>query len=191
MKKLIAIALLFIHFYNIGGPLLLHEILVYQSDRLFNKEIGQNHYNIADLSEIRIPANMPGMSDWKDYQNLSGRIQFGNTAYNYVKIKMTRTAIYLVCIPNYATTHWCDKNIINATQIPDIPVPKKEHVPFGKINLATFNYQSVFYKFSSPVFVVRKTVYNKQANFLYSIITGPGQPPDAALSHRKIYQCFG
>ena len=179
MKKFIAILLLFIHFYNIGGQLLFHEYLVYQSNKLFNEEISQNHYNVADLTEIRIPANMPGISDWKNYQNLSGRIQFGNTAYNYVKIKMTRTAIYLVCIPNYATTHLCDINIINATQIPDIPVPKKDHVPFGKINLATYNHPAIYYKFSVPVFMVRMSLYCKHEDILHSIITGPGRPPDA------------
>lgn len=178
MKKLIAISLLLIHFYNIGGQLLFHEFLVYQSDKLFNEEISQNRYNIADLTEIRIPANMHGISDWKTYQNLSGRIQFGNTAYNYVKIKMTSTAIYLVCVPNYATTHLCDKNVINATQIPDIPVSKKDHVPFGKINLATYSHQSALYKFSVPIVMIRGGLYYKQANILYSVIIGPGQPPD-------------
>jgi len=121
---------------------------------------------------------MPGISDWKSYQNLSGRIQFGNTAYNYIKIKMTRTAIYLVCIPNYATTHLCDRNIINATQIPDIPVPKKDHVPFGKINLTAYNHQAVYYKFSVPVFMVRNALCYQQADILCFIIAGPGQPPD-------------
>jgi hypothetical protein len=178
VKKIIALLLLFIHFYNIGGQLLFHEYLVYQSDKLFDKEINQNHYNVDDLTEIRIPINMPGLENWKSYQNLRGRIQFGNTAYNYVKIKMTRNAIYLVCIPNYATTHLYDINIINATQIPDIPVPKKDHVPFGKINLATYNHQSMYYKFSTPIFMIRKVIYYEQANILHSIITGPGRPPD-------------
>ncbi|BAU52678.1 hypothetical protein [Mucilaginibacter gotjawali] len=178
MKKLIAIALLLIHFYNIGGQLLFHEYLVYQSDKLFNEQISQNRYNIDDLTEIRIPANMPGISDWKTYQNLNGRIQFGNTAYNYIKIRMTRTAIYLVCIPNYATTRLCDKNVINATQIPDIPVPKKGHVPFGKINLATYSHQCVHYKFSIPIFMIQAGIFYKQADILYLTMIGPGRPPD-------------
>ncbi len=178
MKKLIAITLLTVHLFNIGGQLAFHEYLVYQSDKLFNEQIGENHYNIDDLTEIRVPANMPGITDWKGYENLSGRIQFGNTAYNYVKIRMTRNAIYLVCIPNYATTHLSDQNIIYARQVPDIPVPKKDHVPFGKINIVAYNHQSVYYQFSTPLIKVRKTVSCYHSFIPNPLIKGPGQPPD-------------
>ncbi len=174
--------LLAILLFNIGGPLAFHEYLVYQSDKLFNEQISENHYSIDDLAEIKVPANMPGITDWKNYENLSGRIQFGNTAYNYVKIRMTRNAIYLVCIPNYATTHLSDRNIIYARQVPDIPVPKKEHVPFGKINLVAFNYQTIHYKFSTPLIKVRKTVSCYHSFIPNPLIKGPGQPPDTILS---------
>jgi len=178
LKKLIAIALLTVHLFNIGGPLAFHEYLVYESDKLFNEQIGENHYNIDDLVEIKVSANMPGVTDWKGYEKLSGRIQFKNSAYNYVKIKMTRNAIYLVCIPNYATTHLSGQNIIYARQVPDIPVPKKDHVPFGKINLIAYNYQAVHYKFSIPLIKVRKTVSCNHSFIPNPLIKGPGQPPD-------------
>ena len=178
MKKLTAISLLFIHLFNIGGQLSVYQYLVYKSDKFFNKQISENHYNIDDLTEIRIPANMPGIADWKNYENLCGRVQFENSAYNYVKIKMTRKAIYLVCVPNYATTRLSDQNIINARQIADIPVPKKEHVPFGKINLVAYNYQVVRYTFSIPVIGARKNINYEDIFIPNSPVSGPGQPPD-------------
>ena len=178
MKRFVAIWLLFILLFNIGGPLAFHEYLVYKSDKLFNKQISEHHYSINDLTAIRIPVNMPGFADWKNYQNLNGRVQFENSAYNYVKIKITKNAIYLVCIPNYPTTHLSDQNIIDARQIPDIPVPKKEHVPFGKINLAAYNCQTIYYKFSVPIIETSKTITNHHSFILNSCISGPGQPPD-------------
>ncbi len=75
MKKLLAILLLLIHLFNIGGQLAFHEYLVYQSDKFFNEQISENHYNIDDLTEICIPVNMPGITDWKSYENLSGSVQ--------------------------------------------------------------------------------------------------------------------
>ena len=170
--------LLTIHLFNIGGALAFHEYLVYKSDKLFNEQISENHYNIDDLTEIRVPVSMPGMTDWKNYENLSGRIQFGNSAYNYVKIKMTGNAIYLMCIPNYATTHLSDRNIIYARQVPDIPVPKKDHVPFGKINLAAYNHQAISYKFSTPLIKFSKTISCNHSFIPNPLIKGPGQPPD-------------
>jgi hypothetical protein len=182
LKKLIAISLLLIHLFNTGRQLTFYEYLAYQSDKLFNEQIDKNNYNIHDLTEIRIPANMPGITDWKNYVSLRGRVQFGETAYNYVKIKMTRTAIYLVCVPNYTTTHLSNKNIIDVRQIPDIPVSKKSHVPVGKINFTTYHHQNVSYRLLSPIISNSKPPILFQFFLPDACIAGPGQPPDRAAA---------
>jgi hypothetical protein len=179
LKKLIAISMLIILLFNIGGQLAFHEYLVYQSDKFFNDQISKHHYNIDDLAEIRIPVNIPCMPQQEGYENISGRVQFGSTAYNYVKIKMTRDTMYLMCIPNYATTQLSSQNIIYVKQIPDIPVPKKEHVPFGKINLMVCNYQAENYKFLTPVITTTNNFTGNQFYIPASSISGPCQPPDA------------
>ena len=156
----------------------MHQYLVYQSDKLFNDQISKNYYNIDDLREVRIPVNMPGTSDWKAYENLSGEVQFANSSYNYVKMKVTRNAIYLMCIPNYTTTHLYGQNIIYAPQIQDIPASKKDHVPFGKINLVAYSHQIIQYKFSIPILALSKAICNHHSIIPNSCITGSGQPPD-------------
>lgn len=156
----------------------MHWYLVYQSDRLFNEQVSQGKYNVNDLVEVKIPVHMPTIQDWKDYTYINGQVQFQNNCYNYVKLKMTRDTIYLVCIPNYTTTRLADHNVIDARQIPDIPVSKKEHVPFGKINLATYNYQSLHYKFAIPLVMVRKNVNGDCLITSALFSSGPGQPPD-------------
>lgn len=178
MKKLIAISLLTVHLFNIGGQLLFYQYQRYKSDKFYNEQIGKNLYNIEDLTEIRIPANMPNIVDWKYYQNLSGRVQFENSSYNYVKIRMTKKAIYLMCVPNYQTTRLSNQNIIYARQVKDIPIPKKDHVPFGKINLTVYNNQTTHFRFSLPVVIVKKPINTNHSIILSCFITGPGQPPD-------------
>jgi hypothetical protein len=178
LKKLIAISLLFIHLFNVGGPLALHQYLVYKSDRFYNKQIAKNLYNTQDLTEIKVPVSLHNTVVWSYYQNLEGRIQFKNTAYNYVKIKITKSFIYLLCVPNYETTHLADHNVIYARQISDIPVSKKEHVPFGKISLTVYNHELVLYSFSVPLIETRKIIINKQVFMGMPVINGPGQPPD-------------
>jgi hypothetical protein len=179
LKRVLAILLLLIHLFNIGGQLVLHEYLVYKTYKFYNKQISENHYDINDLTEIRIPVSMPGVVAGGGYVNINGSVQFKNTGYNYVRIKITSDAIYLLCIPNYASTHLSERNIIDARQIPDIPVPKKDHVPFGKINLASYNYQTTLYKFSVPLETAGKIICDKQLIIPNSSITGPGQPPDS------------
>ncbi len=183
MKKLIAILLLFIHFVNTTGQLAIYEYFVYKSNKLFNEQINRNRYNVDDLTEIKVPVNLPGITDWKNYEKLSGRIQFGASAYNYVKIRMTRNAIYLVCIPNYETTHLAETNVIYARQIPDIPVTKKDHVPFGKTNSVDYNYQVMDYKFRIPIITTAIVFCGDHSDAANFNITGPAQPPDSLSNH--------
>jgi hypothetical protein len=182
LKKLVAIVLLSIHLFNIGGQLAFHQFLVYRSDKFFNDQISKNHYKLDDLSEIKVPVNMPGITDWTSFQNLSGRVQFKDASYNYVKIKITRHAIYLICVPNYETTHLSDQNIISARQIADIPVSRKDHVPFGKVNLTVYHCQIAYYQFSAPLIITTKNIDNSYCIIPNTFITGPGQPPDSSAN---------
>jgi hypothetical protein len=132
LKKFIALFLLSVHLLNIGGQLALHQYLAYKSDKFYNKQISKGLYNVKDLAEIAIPVNLPNIHDWNSFENIAGQIQFNKTSYNYVKMKVTRTAIHLMCIPNYDATQPVDNNVVNAKGVKDIPVPQKDHVPYGK-----------------------------------------------------------
>ncbi len=180
LKRLIAITVLLVHLFSIGGQLAVYQYMVYKSDRFFNEQISKNRYRIDDLSEICIPAAAPGVTDWKYFQPIHGSVRFKNTGYNYVGIKITRDAIYLMCIPNYETTHLSNQNIIYARQIPDIPVPHKDHVPFGKLNLSVCSYLILDYTFSAPAIIVRRALHNNPPFIPDSFIPGPGRPPNAA-----------
>lgn len=184
MKKLIAIVFLLIHLFNIGGQLAFHQYLAYKADQFFNEQVNKNLYSVDDLTEVKIPVNLPKVTDWEGYVNLNGEVRFANASYNYVKIRITQKAIYLMCIPNYETTHLSGQNIIYAKQIKDISVPRKDHVPFGKINIMDYNYPAINYVFSPPQFVLQKKTQTGQFLILSSCISGPGQPPDmtAAIS---------
>ena len=151
MKKLTATALLTIYLFSLAGQFVLHQYAAYMSDKLFTEQTSKGLYNVHDLTEVKLPANMPGIADWPAYENISGRIQFENSTYNYVKIRMTRTAVYLMCVPNYATTRFAAQNIIDARQVKGAPVPKKDHVPNGKTTvLDNFSFAFLHFTFSSP-----------------------------------------
>jgi hypothetical protein len=140
LKKLIAVLFLSMFLLNIGGGIVVHQYLVLRSDDFFNRQISHGLYNVHDLTEVKIPINMPGMADWGGYEKMLGEVRFAHTAYNYVAIKMTRNAIYLQCVPNYKTTRLSGQNIIHAESLPDIPVAPKQHVPYSKISiLSHFN----------------------------------------------------
>lgn len=121
---------------------------------------------------------MPTIEDWKDYMYISGQVQFENNSYNYVRLKMTRDTIYLMCIPNYKKTRLINQNIINARKIADIPYSKKDHVPFGKPGtLSDYNCQAVKYCFAAPVVSLNRYSDSFNADTIRFALPSPVPPP--------------
>jgi len=181
LKKFIALMLLGFHLLNIGGQLALHQFMVYKSNKYFAEQTAKGFYNVKDLTEVVIPVNMPGITDWKNYENIHGQIRFGNNSYNYQKMRVTSRAIYLMCIPNYETTRLADKNIINAKDVKENPVPQKEHVPFGKIIMQdNLNFAFVHFEFSCPIKYTQQTVVHPVQQLIPAHQDIPEQPPKAS-----------
>jgi hypothetical protein len=181
LKKLIAAILLSIYLFNIGGQLVLHQYFDYLSDRFFTEQTSKGLYNLNDLTEVKIPVNMPDIADWPAYENIKGQIQFENVSYNYVKMRITRNVMYLMCVPNYATTQLTDQNIIGAKGVKNAPVSKKDHVPYGKTTLVAqasfafiqYTFNSPFKSTEAPVMQPVQQVYCRSAKI-------PEQPPKQA-----------
>jgi len=160
---------------------MLYTLAVYCSDRFFERQIGRGLYNANDLTEVTIPINTPGTGEWPVFHDMYGEVRFENTAYNYVKIRMTRNAIHLLCVPNYKTTKLCGQNIIDARKIGDVPINKKDHVPAGKmLILNVFNQPPIHYCFTMPSKPVQGLPSIVNSEVVESSIIGPGQPPELA-----------
>lgn len=180
MKKLVAIALLSLHLFSLYGNMAVYAYCVYRSDKVFNEQVSKNLYKIDDLVEVKIPVKMPTIENWKDYVYISGQVQLKDNCYNYVKLKMTRDTMYLMCIPNYRTTRLNNQNVIDARNVADVPFNKKDHVPFGKIsNLGMFNYTVLQFRFSTPVAILKQTTTSTHSDILNSFISRPAQPPES------------
>ncbi|HZY38651.1 MAG TPA: hypothetical protein VFE53_18455 [Mucilaginibacter sp.] len=181
MKRLIAVLLLGIYLFSLGGQLALHQYFSVLSDKFFTEQTGKGLYNVGDLTEVKLPLNMPAITDWKHYENIKGCIEFDNVSYNYVKMKITRTALYLMCIPDYNTTRFSTQNVVDAKKSKSVPVPKKEHVPFGKATLLG-NFNIAFAQFSFSSFA--KTMTGNPAQTSIGLLTPyrdiPRQPPKTA-----------
>jgi hypothetical protein len=156
LKNPVAITLLVLQIFTICGHILVYQYFVYESDKLFNDRIGMSLYNVHDLVEIKVPAHTEGAQGWSGYERINGQIQFKNTCYNYVRLQITGDTIYLACIPNYEKSRLFNQNIIDAREIDDIPVNKKDHVPYGKIiDLGSYNYPAALFSFLPPVIILK------------------------------------
>ncbi|TWJ04844.1 hypothetical protein JN11_00567 [Mucilaginibacter frigoritolerans] len=157
---------------------MLYQYFVYQSDRFFNEQISKNRYNVSDLVEIKVPIHTSAAQNWKRYESINGQVQFKNTCYNYVKLKLTADTIYLKCIPNYEKTRLFNQNIINAKAIADIPVNKNSHVPFGKVNFSiTYNATASIFNFNPPLAIANSINTHICCYIIEHSIPLPEHPP--------------
>ncbi|MCO5950362.1 hypothetical protein [Mucilaginibacter flavidus] len=180
MKRLIAIALLSIHLFSMGGYSLLFQYYIHQSDVKMVKEIFDNKVDNSKLIEIKIPVNMPTIQDWDEYEVITGQIQLKDAYYNYVRLRMTRDTMYFVCVPNTNKTRLVNANIITAKEINDVPISKKGHdAPVKKVNtLSEYNIQTFQYNYVAPEMQLKpndKSIFVKVTN---PFIASPGKPPN-------------
>lgn len=150
---MLAVGLLVIYLFSLGGQLALHRYFSARSDRFFTEQTAKGLYNKHDLTEVKLPVDLPGITDWTSYANIKGCIRFNDVSYNYVKMKLTRTAMYLLCVPDYTTTRLATHNVIDAKGAKSVPVQKKDHVPFGKSVFAG-NFNVSFGQFSFSAFAI-------------------------------------
>jgi hypothetical protein len=178
LKKAAAIFLLTIYFFNIGAYLVVQRYLVYRSNRYFEQQAAKGLYNKADLVEVAIPVDMPAIQDWPAYVKVSGQIRFKDAEYNYVELRMTSRMIYLKCVPNYENTRLNTTNIIDATPIKSVPVPKKTHVPYvGAVfmNSVAFTFHHLVLK--APVIRLTQYAVHYPDPLIERHIDIPKQPP--------------
>jgi len=79
---------------------LLFGYLIRQSSHQLVYKIDKHIYQDKDLVEIKIPLRVPYFSSWSDYEPFEGEITINNSHHNYVKRKIARDTLFLLCLPN-------------------------------------------------------------------------------------------
>jgi hypothetical protein len=144
------------------------------------KQIFDNKIDNTKLIEIKIPAHLPIMQDWGEYQEIVGQIQLKDAFYNYVKLKMTRDTMFFICVPNTAKTRLVSANVVNAKEIADVPVSKKGHDPIAKkVNaLSEYNLQAFKYHYIPFGTFLGKNSSALSCTLISPYIESPGKPPN-------------
>lgn len=179
MKRLFAIVLLTIHLYNLGGYMVLFQYFIYQSNQFKEEQISKNLYKLSELVEIKIPVKLPGISNWARFERISGTIQLEENWYNYVKLKMTRDTLFVMCIPNYRTTKLINSNVIYAREVSEAPLnTKKQTLPLKNIFILKY------IPLSTAMVAVASALPTKPVPFYMNPVPViqhqdvPGQPPE-------------
>ena len=122
--------------FNIAGYRMVYSWIKANETRQLEAKIDQGNYNEAELVEIRIPLNMPYVSD-KGYEVAYGETSFEGKVYRYVKRKVSNNTLYLLCIPHkekmalLANRNQIEKS--NASESNSTDQPRKSSLSFKLI----------------------------------------------------------
>ncbi len=180
LKKLFAILLLSVYLFNLTGYLLLFQYFINQSDSQLINRLDNNGYNDKDLVEVKVPLNMPYITNTSSYERVDGQLESNGIHYNYVKRKIANDTLYLLCVPNVSKTQLYSAKAAYSKEVNDIPTNKKTSESVKKTGFAN-EYNCTANQYVISPFIVATTVnYTILSAPLQEALTQiPEQPPKA------------
>ncbi len=66
--------------------------------------LDHEQYDESTLVEMRVPLNLPYQNTWADFERFDGEIEIEGVHYKYVKRKVEKGELVVLCIPNEGRT---------------------------------------------------------------------------------------
>ena len=146
MHKPIAILLLMIHIFTVGGYRFVFDKLENDASVQLIDKLDKEEYADNELIEMKVPLPMPYQTNWSSFERYNGEIEINGILYNYVKRKVWNDTLILMCIPNH------DKMQLNSAKeqffslVNDLDQKGKETPATPKANVIktiTTDYQAI------------------------------------------------
>jgi hypothetical protein len=102
MKQTAAIFLLVVFSFNMFGYRVVYNYLASRADIKLELALDHKGYDDEDLISIRQAINLPYYSSSDDFKRLDGEINVDGTIYKYVKVRVYKDSLELLCIPHYS-----------------------------------------------------------------------------------------
>ncbi|MBD0333689.1 MAG: hypothetical protein ICV66_13665 [Chitinophagaceae bacterium] len=100
MKRLSSILLFCLLLFNLFGYRIFLDYVQNQQDQRLKSQISNEEYNYNDLISIKIPYTLPYNNSSKEYEPITGSVEIKGIEYKYVKRRLYRDSIELLCLPN-------------------------------------------------------------------------------------------
>lgn len=104
MKQIAAILLLLVLVFNFYGYQWMISYLKNNTVVTIENHIDRNNYSDHDLISIKTKLNLPYYSSSIEYERTFGSITINGKDYEYVKRRVYKDTLELLCLPNYSKT---------------------------------------------------------------------------------------
>lgn len=100
MKQTAAIFLLVIFSVNMFGYRVIYNYMANKADSQLELALDEEVYNEANLISIKQATNLPYYGNSNSFKRLDGEINIEGTIYKYVKVRVYKDSLELLCIPH-------------------------------------------------------------------------------------------
>ncbi len=111
MKKTACILLLIILAFNWIGYRCLLSVFEHKANIALELSIDNTEYDEANLVELRVPLNIAYISESPEFERYYGELEINGIHYKYVKRKIEKGELVLLCIPNEEKMKFQDSRI--------------------------------------------------------------------------------
>lgn len=100
LRKLTAILFLIVFLYNVAGYKGFFFYLSQSADQRLDEKIRDDSVPDKDLITVKFPFHVPYIAESKEFESMGGEVNVKGTIYRYVKRKIVRDTLILLCIEN-------------------------------------------------------------------------------------------
>jgi len=90
--------------FNLFGYSMVADFLENRVSSEFQAQLDQDHYSEGDLIRIKVPLTIPYVSGSLNFEKTEGSIEIKGISYQYVKKRIYRDTLEVLCLPNNAKT---------------------------------------------------------------------------------------
>jgi hypothetical protein len=101
VKKAVAILLLIIFLFNVGGYYIVFWGLVNHSDKMLAARLDADQYSADELVELSIPLSLPYPGQQREFERAHGKFEHNGVHYKLVKQRHENDTLYVICIKDH------------------------------------------------------------------------------------------
>jgi hypothetical protein len=181
LKRIAAILLIGVFFFNWFGYRLLTNYLQQKADATLEAQLDRNNYDESSLVEMRVPLNMPYNVSSSDFERVNGEIEINGIHYKYVKRKVEDGQLVLMCLPNDTKMQLESAKDDFYKLVNDLQHPSQSKSPdthTAKSPVTEYWQQQNNWNIEQFAVVTSIRLNNALALPISPVITTPAQPPE-------------
>ena len=172
MRRIVSIALIGCFLFNMIGYKLCFYYQIIEADSRIQARIESLNESEENLFTVKIPIRLPYHTDWKEFESVEGEMTYNNSTYRFVKRKVLRDTLILLCIEHR------EKSIIERNS-GDFAKKVNEVLPDGSQKQILKQAKEDFYQKSNGVSVA---IYSLESSVTFFVI----QALKTSSYHQKI-----